>query len=136
MVSDLLNASAECIEFDVGESIFRQSSACRGLWVVVAGTLQRKAERMESRVTLGTVRAGELVELGAVLGDDRHTYTLTAQSPGSMVLLPVDALREAFLTYPALRMQLLEELAREVSRAYAMCCTTRMAGIRRYSAGL
>jgi hypothetical protein len=25
---------------------------------------------------------------------------------------------------------LLEELAREVSRAYAMCCATRMAGIK------
>jgi CRP-like cAMP-binding protein len=134
-VADLLNASAECIDFDVGESIFRQSATCRGLWVVVAGILQRKAERAESRVTLGSVRAGELVELAAALGDGRHTYTLTAQSRGSVLLLPIDAIRQAFQAYPPLRMRLLEELAREVSRAYALCCVTRLAGIRRRSVG-
>ena len=135
-VADLLNASSESIQFDVGDSIFRQSSACRGLWVVIAGTLQRKAERMDARVTLGPVRAGELVELASVLGECRHTYTLTAQSPGSVVLLPIDSLRQAFHAYPALRMQLLAELAREVSRAYATCATSRLTGIRRQSAGL
>ena len=30
----------------------------------------------------GPVRAGELVELAAALGDGRHTYTLTAQTSG------------------------------------------------------
>jgi CRP-like cAMP-binding protein len=134
-VANLLNASAECVEFDMGESVFRQSTACRGLWVVIAGTLQRRAERMEARVSLGTVRAGELVELAAALGDGRHTYTLTAQSPGSVLLLPIETLEKAFQVYPALRMRLLEELAREVSRAYAMCCVTRLAGIRRRSVG-
>ena len=132
-VADLLNASSECVQFDVGDSIFRQSSACRGLWVVIAGTFQRKAERMEARVTLGPVRAGELVELAAVLGEAQHTYTLTAQSPGSVVLLPIDALRKAFLVYPGLKMQLLAELAREVSRSYALCATSRMIGIRRHA---
>jgi CRP-like cAMP-binding protein len=133
-VANLLNASTECVEFDVGDSIFRQSTPCRGLWVVVAGTLQRKAERMESRVTLGLVRPGDLVELAAALGEGHHTYTLTAQAPGSVLLLPIEELRQAFQAYPPLRMHLLEELAREVSRAYTMCCVTRMAGIRRRSA--
>lgn len=133
-VANQLNASAEYVEFDVGDSIFRQSAPSRGLWVVIAGVLQRKAERMESRVMLGSVRAGELVELAAVLGDGCHTYTLTAQSPGSVLLLPIEALRRAFQAYPQLRMQLLEELAREVSRAYAVCSLTRMAGVRRHSA--
>ena len=133
-VANLLNVSAECVEFDVGDSIFRQSTPCRGLWVVVAGTLQRKAERMESRVNLGLVRPGDLVELAAALGDGHHTYTLTAQTPGSVLLLPIEELRQAFQAYPPLRMHLLEELAREVSRAYTMCCVTRMAGIRRRSA--
>ncbi len=135
-VAGLLNASAECVEFDVGNSIFRQSAPCRGLWVVIAGSLQRKAERIESRVLLGSVRAGELVELAAVLSDGSHTYTLTAQSPGSALLLPIEALRQAFQAYPPLRMQLLEELAREVSRAYAMCCVSRLGGTRRRSAGV
>jgi CRP-like cAMP-binding protein len=134
-VADLLNASAECVQFDVGDTVFRQSSECRGLWVVVAGTLQRKAERMEARVMLGSVRAGELVELAAVLGEGQHTYTLMANSPGSVVLLPIEVLRRAFQAYPPLRMQLLEELAREVSRAYTMCCVIRLAGIRRRSIG-
>ena len=135
-VANLLNASAESIEFEAGDSIFRQSSPCRGLYVVVAGNLQRKAERMESRLTLGPVRVGELVELAAALGDGNHTYTLTAQSSGSMVFLPIEALRTAFQAHPPLRMQLLEELAREVSRAYALCCVTRMTGMRRRSAGI
>jgi CRP-like cAMP-binding protein len=81
-------------------------------------------------LTLGTVRAGELVELAAMLGDARHTYTLAAQTNGTVMRLPKEALFRAFQSYAPLRMRLLEELAREVSRAYAMCCATRMAGIR------
>jgi CRP-like cAMP-binding protein len=134
-VAALLNASAESVEFDVGDNIFRQGSTCRGLWVVIAGVLQRRAERMEARLTLGSVRAGELVELAAALGEGRHTYTLTAQTTGSVLLLPMETLQQAFRACPALRMQLLAELAREVSRAYAMCCVTRMTGVRRRSLG-
>jgi CRP-like cAMP-binding protein len=129
-VANLLNASAQCIEFDTGHTIFRQSTECRGLYVVISGQLLRKAERLETRLTLGSVRAGDLVELAAALGDGHHTYTLTSQSAGSVLLLPIEALGRAFQAYPPLRMQLLEELAREVSRAYGTCCATRMAGIR------
>jgi CRP-like cAMP-binding protein len=82
-------------------------------------------------VTLGTVRAGEVVELAAMLGDVRHTYTLLAQTAGTVMRLPVEALSRAFQMYAPLRMQLLGELAREVSRAYGMCCATRTAGLRR-----
>ena len=129
-VANLLNASAECIEFEVGDTIFRQSAACRGLYVVIAGQLLKKTERLEKRLTLGTARAGDLVELAAALGDVHHTYSLTAQSRGSVLLLPLRSLQDAFESYPPLRMQLLEELAREVSRAYSVCCTSRLAGIR------
>jgi hypothetical protein len=135
-VGNLLNASAKHFAFDSGDTVFRQLDACRGLYVVIAGQLQRKAERRDSRLTLGAVRAGELVELAAALGNPYHTYTLTAQTAGSVMLLPLETLRQAFQAYPPLRMQLLEELAREVSRAYGMCCATRMAGIRRRGAGL
>jgi len=135
-VGSLLNASAEHIAFDSGDTVFRQFDACRGLYVVIVGQLQRKAERLDSRLTLGSVRAGEVVELAAALGEVRHTYTLTAQTAGSAMLLPMETLHEAFQAYPPLRMQLLEELAREVSRAYGMCCATRMAGIRRHGAEL
>jgi hypothetical protein len=130
-VGNLLNASAEQIVFEGGDAVFQQGDACRGLYVVLSGQLLRKAERLETRLTLGTVRAGELVELAAALGDGCHTYTLFAQTSGSLLLLPMETLKRAFLAYPTLRMKLLEELAREVSRAYVMCSTSRVAGIRR-----
>jgi len=86
---------------------------------------------MEARLTLGPARAGDLVELAAVLGDGHHTYTLTAQTLGSVLLLPFEVLGQAFQSYPPLRMQLLEELAREVSRAYNACCMNRAIKVRR-----
>ena len=134
-IGNLLNASAECIQFVVGDVIFHQNDICQGVYVVIAGQLLRKAARIDSRLTLGTVRAGEIVELAAMLGDVRHTYTLVAQSNGTIMRLPKDSLYRAFQQYAPLRMQLLEELAREVSRAYALCCATRLAGIRRRNTG-
>jgi len=77
------------------------------------------------RLTLSPARAGDLVELAAVLGDGQHTYTLTALEAGSTLMLPIEALRTAFQSYPPLRMHLLEELAREVSRAYSTCSMSR-----------
>ncbi|MBS1804963.1 MAG: cyclic nucleotide-binding domain-containing protein [Acidobacteria bacterium] len=130
-IGNLLNASAECIEFVVGDVIFHQNDICQGLYVVVSGQLLRKTARIDSRLTLGTVRAGELVELAAMLGDVRHTYTLAAQTNGTVMRLPKPSLLRAFQSYPPMRMQLLEELAREVSRAYAQCCAARQAGVRR-----
>ncbi len=132
--SELLNASSRFVEFHEGDTIFRQGDVCGGLYLVVAGQLLRRAERLESRLVLGPVQAGELVELAAALGETRHTYTLTAQSTGSLVMLALGSLKQAFEVYPPLRMQLLEELAREVSRGYSACCATRLAGIRRRSA--
>ena len=134
-VGNMLNASAECIEFDAGDVIFHQNDICRGLYVVISGQMLRKASRLDTRLTLGTVRAGEVVELAAMLGDVRHTYTLVAQTKGTAMRLPKEALQRAFQLYPPLRMQLLEELAREVSRAYGICCITRQAGMRRRPAG-
>jgi CRP-like cAMP-binding protein len=128
---DLLNGSAQCIDFDAGEAVFRQSEICLGLYVVVSGQFLRRTERLETRLMLGPARTGDLVELAAALGDSRHTYTLSAQTAGSMLLLPIEALNQAFQSYPPLRMQLLEELAREVSRAYNVCCMNRSAMNRR-----
>lgn len=132
-VGNMLNASTECIEFSVGDVVFHQNDYCLGLYVVIAGQLLRKAARLDARLTLGTVRAGEIVELASMLGDVRHTYTLVGQSQGTILRLPKEALSRAFQLYPPLRMRLLEELAREVSRAYGMCCATRIAGMRRRS---
>jgi CRP-like cAMP-binding protein len=130
-VGNMLNASAECIEVVTGDVVFHQNEICRGLYVVIAGYLLRKATRLDARLTLGTVRAGEIVELASMLGDVRHTYTLVAQSQGTLMRLPREALSRAFQQFPSLRMKLLEELAREVSRAYGMCYATRLAGMRR-----
>ncbi|MFP5210308.1 MAG: Crp/Fnr family transcriptional regulator [Acidobacteriota bacterium] len=129
----LLTDSAESIECDSGEIIFRQSEPCKGLYVVVSGQFLRKAERLKTRLNLGPARAGELVELAAALGDGRHTYTLSALTPGSLLLLPMEQLDRAFQSYPPLRMRLLEELAREVSRAYISCCMSRIVRTRRPS---
>jgi CRP-like cAMP-binding protein len=133
-VSNLLNSSAQSIEFQTGDVIFHQNDICEGLYVVISGQLTRKAARLDARLTLGNVRFGEVVELAAMLGDARHTYTLVAQSPGTLMRLPREALNLAFQAYAPLRMQLLEELAREVSRAYGQGCATREAGMRRRSA--
>jgi hypothetical protein len=48
-------------------------------------------------------------------------------------LLPIEALQQVFVNYPPLRMRLLEELAREVSRAYLSCCMNRTGPIRRHN---
>ena len=128
---NLLNGSAMSIDFVAGNVLFSQSEICRGLYVVISGRLLRKTERMHAHLMLGPARTGELVELAAVLGDGRHTYTLAAQTPGSALLLPIEALSDAFQQYPPLRMHLLEELAREVSRAYNACCMTRTTKARR-----
>jgi len=130
----MLNGSAQCISFDAGELLFRQSGICRGLYLVLSGQLLRRAMRLETPLTLGPVRAGELVELAAALGDGHHTYTLAAQTAGSALMLPIETINEAFQSYPPLRMQLLQELAREVSRAYIACCLSRAVRTQRGSA--
>jgi CRP-like cAMP-binding protein len=130
-ISTLLTAAAQTLTFDGGELIFRQGAPCAGLYLVIQGQLQRRTERLDTRVTLGVVRPGDLVELAAALGDRQHTFSLVAQGAGSLLLLPMDALQQAFNSYPPLRMQLLEELAREVSRAYHACSLTRGLRTRR-----
>jgi hypothetical protein len=132
---NLLNDGAECISFDAGDVVFRQHGTCKGLYVVVSGLFLRKAERLKTRLTLGPARTGDLVELAAALGDGHHTYTLSAQTPGSLLLLPLEALNKVFENYPPLRMRLLEELAREVSRAYLSCCLNRTSHLRRRGSG-
>jgi hypothetical protein len=134
-VGNMLNASAECIEFDAGDVIFHQNDISQGLYVVISGYMVRKTARLDTRLTLGTVRAGEVTELAAMLGDVRHTFTLVAQSKGTAMRLSKETLQRAFQQYPPLRMRLLEELAREVSRAYAICASTRLAGMRRRPTG-
>jgi CRP-like cAMP-binding protein len=131
---DLLNQASKCLAFDAGEVVFRQFGPCKGLYLVVSGSFQRKAERLNSRVILGQARAGELVELAAALGDGNHTFTLSAVTAGAMLLLPMGALRHAFESYPPLRMRLLEEQAREVSRAYYACMIDRVTPRRRQRA--
>ena len=129
--SSLLTASAQTVTFNAGDVIFAQSAACEGLYLVISGQLLRRAERLSMRVTLGAARSGDLVELAAALGECTHTYTLLAQAPGSVLLLPIAALHQAFQSYPPLRMRLLEELAREVSRAYHLCTLTNLTRSRR-----
>lgn len=127
----VLSAAVQSLEFQSGATIFWQGQESRGLYVVMGGELQRRTERLDARLTLGTVRVGDVVELAAVLGEPRHTYTLRALSPATLLLFPHEALEAAFKAYPPLRMQLLEELAREVSRAYDACFWLRVAGMRR-----
>ncbi|KAA6457887.1 cyclic nucleotide-binding domain-containing protein [Acidobacteria bacterium AB60] len=128
---NLLSACARSISFDAGQTIFRQAALCEGLYLVVSGQLVRRTERLDTRLVLGYARPGDLLELAAVLGDRMHTYSLIAQTPGSLVFLPLETLNQAFKTYPPLRMKLLEELAREVSRGYRACRISKMVHTRR-----
>jgi len=132
--SSLLTASAQTISFSAGDVIFSQSGRCAGLYLVISGQLVRRAERLSMRVTLGMARSGDLVELAAALGEPVHTYTLAAQTAGSVLLLPIDALHQAFQSFPPLRMRLLEELAREVSRAYHLCTLSSLTRSRKRGA--
>jgi CRP-like cAMP-binding protein len=132
---NLLNSAARSIDVDAGEVVFRQGGACRGLYVIVSGLFMRRTERLETRLALGPARCGDLVELGAALGDGTHTFTLSAQTPGSLLQLPIEVLHQAFENFPPLRMQLLEELAREVSRGYFTCCQNRTGKTRRRDGG-
>lgn len=134
-IGNLLTGAAVSLTCASGERVFRQNDAAKGLYVVVTGEFVRKSERLNTRVTLGFSRPGDLVELAAALGDHHHTYSLTALTPGTLLLLPLDALEEAFNRHSPLRMRLLEELAREVSRAYLNCSLTRVMPARRNGNG-
>jgi CRP-like cAMP-binding protein len=133
---ELLDLSAQFMNFDVSEMVFRQGATCRGLYVVISGQFLRRAERLETRVVLGAVRPGQLVELAPLLCDGSHTYTLNTQEAGSILMLPKDALYEAFSQHPPLRMHLLEELAREVSRGYLTSCRDWAARMRQRSSAV
>jgi CRP-like cAMP-binding protein len=128
---DVLNASTRLIEFQAGETVFQQSQPCKGLYLVVSGQLQRRTERRNARLMLGASRPGDLVELAAALGDCKHTYSLVAQTAGTVLLIPIESLQMSFDSYPPLRMRLLEELAREVSRAYHACTQASLVRTRR-----
>ena len=132
---ELLSSASQCIDVRAGEIVFQQDGNCNGLYVVVSGDFVRKAERFQMRVTLGSARPGDLVELAAALGEGIHSYTLSAVTSGSVLMLPIQALHHAFEKHPPLRMKLLEELAREVSRAYITCSMTRVTPARRHANG-
>jgi len=118
---NLLTASARNVDFLAGETIFRQQEQSQGLYLIVTGQLVRRAHRRDAWVVLGMARPGELVELAAVLGDRHHTFSLIGHTAGSFLLIPFDPLQQAFRVYPPLKLRLLGELAREVSRAYRAC---------------
>jgi CRP-like cAMP-binding protein len=130
--SNMLNGATECITVQPGSSVFHQGDECRGLYVVVSGEFQRKTDRLNMRVTLGTAKSGDLLELAPALSRTRHTYTLTAITEATVLMLPLEALHGAFERHPPLRMRLLEELAREVSRGYIACATARVVPVRRH----
>ncbi len=110
--------------------LFAQYSPCHGLYLLLGGEFYRSAERREKRLTLGCLQSGDLTELAAVLGDGLHTYSLMAGAPSAALLFPADALLRAFEAYPPLRMRLLEELGREVSRVYRSVYIPRRSRVR------
>ena len=134
-VETLLKASAQMIDFKTGEAVFRQAETCKGLYLIVSGRFLRKTECLNMLMMLGQASPGALVELAAVLGSGQHTYTLNAQSSGSVLLLPIETLNQVFQSYPIMRMHLLEELAREVCRAYYACSLNRVTRTRHHHSG-
>jgi CRP-like cAMP-binding protein len=113
-----LGTSALRRDYLKGDKLFAQGAPAEGLFLLLAGDFWRTAEHREKRLSLAPLRSGDLAELGAVLGESAHTYTLLAASPAAALLFPACELQQVFDVYPPLRMHLLEELAREVSRSY------------------
>lgn len=129
-LEQMLGASAERRDFASGEVVFSQDQECAGLYLLLAGEFSRSAQRREKRLNLGILHAGDLVDLASVLGNLRHNYTMTAAGPSAALLFPMSALQAAFEQYPPLRMHLLEELGREVSRAYGLVYVSRKTRVR------
>jgi CRP-like cAMP-binding protein len=127
----MLSGAIRSFDFKEGEVVFRQSGNCKGLYVIVSGRFTRKTSCKDLEMTLNQAGTGELVELAAVLGGRSHNYTLSAQTKGSALLLPLEALDNAFQKYPPMRIHLLEQLAREVSHAYRACTVDRAVKTRR-----
>jgi len=113
-----LGASSERRDYKAGDLLFSQGAECEGLYLLLAGEFCRSSYRRDKRVNLGILHPGDLVELAAVLGDGGHNYSLQATTDATALLFPMATLRAAFQEYSPLRMHLLEELGREVSRAY------------------
>ncbi|HVJ09098.1 MAG TPA: Crp/Fnr family transcriptional regulator [Acidisarcina sp.] len=130
-----LGAAAQRRHYAAGELLFAQGTECDGLYLLLTGEFARSAQRREKRLTLGTLHAGDLVELAAVLGDHRHNYTLAASTDAAALVFPMSVLQAAFQEYPPLRMHLLEELGREVSRAYGLVYLPRKTRIRHPGGG-
>lgn len=122
----LLNQSSRTIHYEAGDIVFHQFDDCRGLYLIISGEFRRRTNRLKTQLMLGYARSGDLVELGAALGGPRHSYTLSAASAGSVLMLPIEALHRAFDAHPPLCRQLLEEMAREVSRSYEACRKVRL----------
>jgi CRP-like cAMP-binding protein len=113
-----LGASSERRDYKAGDLIFSQGDRCEGLFLLLAGEFCRSSYRRDKRVNLGILHPGDLVELAAVLGDGGYNFSLQATTDAAALLFPMSVLRAAFQEYSPLRMHLLEELGREVSRAY------------------
>ena len=90
------------LPFDAGANYFSPGERVRRVYLMVQGHLLRRSDRLETRITLGMARPGDLVELSAALGEPRHTFSLVAQTPGLLMRLPLEALRRAFESYPPL----------------------------------
>lgn len=114
-----------------GEVLFEQNTPCDGLYLILAGEFSRATDRWETHLSLAPLHAGDLVELAAILGEGKHSSTVVATAPSAALVFPRSALEEAFAAYPPLRMHLLEELGREVSRAYTMLSFGRGVRTRR-----
>lgn len=113
-----LGASSERRDYKAGDQLFSQGDKCEGLFLLLAGEFCRSSYRRDKRVNLGVLHPGDLVELAAVLGDGGYNYSLQATTDATALMFPMATLRAAFQEYSPLRMHLLEELGREVSRAY------------------
>lgn len=113
-----LGAASQRRNYPAGELLFSQGKECDGLYLLLTGEFARSAQRREKRLSLGVLHAGDLAELAAVLGDGEHNYSLIAATDAAALVFPMSALLSAFQEYPPLRMHLLEELGREVSRSY------------------
>lgn len=124
-IGELLGKAVQRRQYASSEILFAQGAPCEGLFLLMEGEFARSALRREKRLALGSVHSGSLVELAAVLGSGVHNYTLSATGTSAALLFPLQVFREALELHPPLRMRLLEELGREVSRVYGIAYLPR-----------
>jgi CRP/FNR family cyclic AMP-dependent transcriptional regulator len=100
------------VDFDSGDSLFRQGEPHRGIFVLLAGAVRSFYVSPNGReITLANWSAGNFVGGPDIFGDGVHVWSGTAIEPGYAVRLPGVAVRELMMQIPSFAIGLIQGLA-------------------------